>query len=91
VIIASVKPGLYYLISENVVVGKVTRKFDHVFGYYQPIGYDVSMRAGGEHFVQRLEDLNELYDFDNYPGYNAILKKRDDAKNLSRRKRRVRV
>lgn len=79
-IIANVAPGLYLIIDEDKVVAKIIRKFKWVSGFKYTDGYDLQWTRpwlNGETLVHynTLTDIASDYAFDNYPGYNAILKK----------------
>lgn len=92
-LIASVKAGHYLLIEGNTVVGSVVRTPDRSrYTYYPEYVYELTAtiaRPTGEidkvsKIYRNLRDLNDDYEFENYPGYNAILK----ADRVSKRKKR---
>jgi hypothetical protein len=84
-IIANVKPGEYLIIDQLTVIARVNRIYKVEFGFTIPDGYSiVNVFNHTSQKIKTLSELANLYDFSNYPGYNAILKDRNVYKANSR-------
>jgi hypothetical protein len=74
-IFASVNPGEYLIIENDVVVAEINRKFGWNHGYYTAIGYTWKFRnSSSEEFFRTLPDIHRKYPMTNYPGYGKVLR-----------------
>jgi hypothetical protein len=77
--IACIKSGTYFIISTDDfrVVGEVTRlwkKAPRGPASFWPDGYVLKwVDTGEDEYYQTLKAIHERHNFENYPGYNAIL------------------
>lgn len=90
-IIASVSPGVYYLIEDDTVIGNVRRTYDRSkYTAFPEYVYLLTALIDGSQFSKIYKNLPEIhhdFDFENYPGYGAILKTQKEKKKSRYTKR----
>ncbi len=87
-ILANVEPGHYYVIEDNSVVAEITRRYrNDKYRYYPEYEYILTWtwNPAAPELFKALYEVHELYHFNNYPGYGAILRTPGDRQSYRNR------